>query len=99
AVIDAGSPSPVALGLAHTVKILAEVDRGDYERSLESLRKAVADGPGQAGAARADLPTEEVVEICDAYNQRLLQAARYEEAKKALKTLLESTRRPALKEF
>jgi hypothetical protein len=53
AVLDKGSPSPVAMGLAHTVKIIAEIDRGDYERSRESLRKAVADadGPAQAGAA------------------------------------------------
>lgn len=101
AVLDAGSPSPVAMGLAHTVKIIAEVDRGDYDRSLESLRKAAADatGPAQAGASRPDLPTDEVVEICDAYNQRLIQRARYDDAKKALRILLENTRRPALKEF
>jgi thiol-disulfide isomerase/thioredoxin len=89
------------MGLAHTVKIIAEIDRGDYERSRESLRKAVADadGPAQAGAARPDLPTDEVIEICDAYNQRLIQGARYEDARKSLGILLEHTRRPELKEF
>jgi thiol-disulfide isomerase/thioredoxin len=101
AVLDAGSPSPVALGLAHSVKIIAEVDRGDYDQSLESLRKAVADGPGpaQTGLTRLNLPTDEVVEICDTYYQRLIQKARYEDAKKALRVLLENTQRPALKEF
>src|SRR5262249_47862752 len=42
-VIVAGSPSRVTLGLAHAIKIVAEIDRGDYEASLESLRKAAAD--------------------------------------------------------
>ena len=45
------------------------------------------------------MPTDEVVEICDAYNQRLIQGAQYEDARKALTTLLEHTKRPVLKEF
>ena len=77
AVLGAGSPSQVALGLAYTVKIVAEADRGAYEQSLQSLEQAVADRE-QAGAARRELPTDEVVEICDAYNQRLIQGAQYE---------------------
>jgi thiol-disulfide isomerase/thioredoxin len=101
AVLGTGSPSVAALGLAHAVKIIAEADRGDYEQSLKSLRLAVADGEiaAQGGAPRAGLPTDELVEICDAYYQRLIQGARYENAQKALRILLEATRRPILKEF
>jgi peroxiredoxin len=101
AVLDAGSPSPVVMGLAHTTKVIAEVDRGDYDRALESLRKAVADREDTArpGLVRSHLPTDELIEICDAYNQRLIQAARYDDAKKALGTLLEGARRPPLREF
>ncbi len=101
AVLDAGSPSPVAMGLAYTVRIIAEVDRGATEQSLETLREAIADRAkaANAGAPRVDLPTDEAVEICDAYYQRLLQGAHYEAAAKGLRLLLEHTRRPILKEF
>jgi thiol-disulfide isomerase/thioredoxin len=101
AVLGAGSPSHVALGLAYTVKVVAEADRGDYEQSLRSLEQAVADRVQAAhlGASAPELPTDEVVEICDAYNQRLIQGAQYERARKALTTLLEHTKRPLLKEF
>src|SRR5262245_48904419 len=56
AVLGTGSPSPIAMGLAHTVKIIAEADRGDYEQSLQSLRQAVADreAVAQAGAPRPE---------------------------------------------
>jgi thiol-disulfide isomerase/thioredoxin len=100
AVLAAGSPSPLALGLAHTVKIIAEVDRGDAAQSLQSLRQAIEDrDDAKVGSPRAELPTDEVVEICDAYYQRLLQGAHYDSAEKALKILLEHTSRPALKAF
>lgn len=101
AVLAAGSPSPVVMGLAHSVQIIAAVDRGEYSRAIESLRRAVADREDAApgGPARPDLPTDELVEICDVFNQRLIQGARYDDAKKALKILLDGTRRPALREF
>lgn len=98
AVLAAGSPSPVVMGLAYTVKVIAEVDRGEYAQALESLRKATADAQA-AGAARPDLPTDELIEIGDAFNQRMIQGGRYDDAKKALATLLEAARRPAFREF
>ena len=53
AVLGAGSPSQVALGLAYTVKIVAEADRGAYEQSLQTLEQAVADREaGRGGPAR-----------------------------------------------
>ncbi len=100
-VVSSGSPSPVAKGLAHLVKIIAEVDRGAYEESLESLRQAVGEGEKavQGGSPRTGLPTDEVVGICDAYYQRLIQESRFEDARKALKTVLGETQRAALKDY
>ena len=46
-----------------------------------------------------ELPIDEVVEICDAYYQRLIEHAQYEHARKALTILLGSTQRPELKAF
>jgi peroxiredoxin len=100
-VVQSGSPSPRATTLAHVVKIIAESDRGAYEQSLESLRQALAerDRSARAGSARADLSTGEIVEVCDAYYQRLIQGSQYENARKALEALLAQTRRPVVKEF
>jgi thiol-disulfide isomerase/thioredoxin len=100
-VLNTGSPSVLATGLAHLVKIIAEADRGAYEQSVESLQQAVAEREKAAlgGAPRMELPTDEVVEICDAYYQRLLQTAQFEKARKALQVLLGHTQRPVVKEF
>jgi thiol-disulfide isomerase/thioredoxin len=100
-VVNTGSPSPIVTGFAHLVKIIAESDRGEYEQSIESLRQAALgrEKAAQAGAPRADLPTDEIVTICDAYYQRLIQGAQYENARKALQILLEQTQRPVVKEF
>lgn len=100
-VLTTGSPSVTTMALAHLVKIIALADRGAYEQSLQSLDLAVAarEKAAQAGAPRADLPTHELVTICDAYYQRLLQGGQFEIARKALGTLVGHAERPALKEF
>jgi thiol-disulfide isomerase/thioredoxin len=101
AVLSSGSPSLTATALAHLVKMIAEADRGAYDLSLESLQQAVAEREkaAQRGAPRAELPTDEIVGICDAYYQRLIQNAQFETARKALQTVLGHTQRPVLKEF
>jgi thiol-disulfide isomerase/thioredoxin len=100
-VLSGGSPSRSAMSLAHLVKIITECDRGDHEHSLESLRLAVADKEKIAarGLPGAELSTEEIVGICDAYYQRLLQSGEYEKARKAVQIILGQTRRPVVKEF
>jgi thiol-disulfide isomerase/thioredoxin len=96
-----GSSSVVVTGLAHLVKIVAEADRGEYEASIESLRQTLAerDRAAQGGSRQVELPTDEVVEICDAYTQRLLQGGNVESARKALRILLGHVQRPVVKEF
>jgi thiol-disulfide isomerase/thioredoxin len=98
-VVSSGSPSSVTRGLAHLVKIIAEVDRGSYEQSLESLRQAVGGKAAEGGTPRTELPTDEVVAICDAYYQRLIHEVQFENARKALKSLVAETQRAELKEF
>lgn len=85
AVVQKGSPSSTAVGLAYLVKIIAECDRGAYDASLESLRSVVVDkaADGQVQEARGRLLTPERIELCDAYFQRLIHADQYEVARKA----------------
>jgi thiol-disulfide isomerase/thioredoxin len=101
ALLSGSSPSRTALALAHMVKIIAESDRGAYDESIESLRRAVAanDAAVKSGAPRLELPTGEIVGICEAYYQRLIHAGQYETARKAMGMILGQTARPVLKEF
>jgi thiol-disulfide isomerase/thioredoxin len=100
-VLTGGSPRVMTTALAHMVKIIALADRGQYDQSIESLREAAAErsNAARSGSPRAELATGEIVNICDAYYQRLLQAGQYEHARKALELVLSATQRPALKEF
>ena len=53
----------------------------------------------QGGSSQPELPTGEIVAICDAYYQRLIHAGQYDTARKALQAILEQTKRPMFKEF
>jgi thiol-disulfide isomerase/thioredoxin len=100
-VLSRGSPSLNATALAHLVKMIAEADRGAYDQSLGSLQQVVAEREkaAQRGSPRAELPTDEIVGICDAYYQRLIQNAQFDIARKALQIVIGHTQRPVLKEF
>jgi len=100
-VVKAGSPAFITRALAYLVKVIALADRGAYDQSLESLKLAVAEKAqaAQAGPAGAQLSTTEIVAICDAYYQRLIQGGQYENAKKALQVLLASSQNSILKGF
>lgn len=92
-----GLPSPTAHALAHLVKIIAEADRGAYEQSLQSLRQAV--GEDAKGQARAALSTDEIVGICEAYYQRLVEGNQFKIARDAFQLALERSNPPAVKDF
>ncbi len=100
-VVKTGSPAVLTRALAHLVKVIAAADRGAFEQSLESLKLAVAEKTqaAQTGPPGAQLSTTEIVAICDAYYQRLIQGAQYDNAKKALQVLLASTQNSILKAF
>lgn len=97
-VLKAGSPSAAVIGLAHLVKIIAESDRGEHEKSLESLRRVV-EAAGKKPHENADHPailTTEKAELCDLYYQRLVHGGRLEIAKKAFQLLKDHVQDPAL---
>jgi len=100
-VIEQGTPSPTTDALAHLVKIIAEVDRGAFEQSLQSLRKAVAESAQehQATEVRAALAPGEVIGICEAYYQRLVEGNQFAIAREAFRLVLEQPYSPAVKEF
>ncbi len=100
-VVEEGTPSPTTDALAHLVKIIAEVERGAFEQSLQSLRKSVAESTQEkrASAARAALAPAEVIGICEAYYQRLVEGNQFAIAREAFRLALEQPYSPAVKEF
>src|SRR5271166_1691751 len=100
-VLKHGTSSPPTNALAHLVKIIAEADRGAYEQSLQSLRQAVAESvqQRQANVPRAVLATDDLVGICEAYYQRLVEGNQFSIARDAFRLVLEQSQRPAVKDF
>jgi thiol-disulfide isomerase/thioredoxin len=100
-VIEQGTPSHATNGLAFLVKLIAQVDRGASEQSLRTLRQALTESTQerQATAARAVLAPAEVIEICEAYYQRLVEANQFAIARDAFRLVLEQPYRPGLKDF
>jgi thiol-disulfide isomerase/thioredoxin len=103
AVIKAGSPSPTTHALAHMVKLIADCDRGAYDQSLTDLKtilaKADKDAAEAGDAPKIALAADEVIQICDAYYQRLVQAGRFDVARKAFQLAVDHADRPAVKDF
>ncbi|WP_169978734.1 peroxiredoxin family protein [Tautonia rosea] len=85
-------PTAVVRYLAEVINIMAEADRGDFEKSLESLLRAIEAGKeaDEAELARVALPVAARLSLLDAYYQRLVQAGAYEIARKAFGTVKES---------
>jgi thiol-disulfide isomerase/thioredoxin len=100
-VLEQGTSSVATNGLAHFVKIIAEADRGAFDQSLQSLRQAVAESVAErpAAAGRATIAPPEVIEICEAYYQRLVESKQFPIAREAFRLVLEKPYRPAVKEF
>src|SRR5271157_2618164 len=100
-VVEQGTPSPTTDALAHLVKIIAEVERGAFEQSLQSLRRAIAESTQekQATEARAALAPAEVIGICEAYYQRLVEGNQFAIAREAFRLVLEQPYSPAVKDF
>ena len=100
-VVEQGTPSAATNALAHLVKIIAETDRGAFEQSLKSFRQAVTESMAERAAtpARAALAPGEVVGICEAYYQRLVEANQFPVAREAFRLVVEKPFRPAVKEF
>jgi thiol-disulfide isomerase/thioredoxin len=100
-VLEKGTPLPATLALAHLVKIVALVERGAALESLKSLRQAVAQSTQERAAneGRAALAPSEVIGICEAYYQRLVDGNHFQVARDAFRHVLEQPYDPAIKEF
>lgn len=98
--IEAGGASPRVTFLAHAVNIIAEVKRGDYEGSLASLAAALQDARrGRENAGRAaPLPLPERLALLELYYQGLIQADRFDIARKALAMIREVSQEPAVRD-
>jgi len=101
AVIAGGETSPTCQVLARLVKLVAEVDRGEFDQSLADLRDVLGrdEKAAEAGAGTFRLSAEEVLEICEGYYQRLLHAGRPDIARKAFEMAVGHAARPEVKEF
>jgi thiol-disulfide isomerase/thioredoxin len=102
AVIKAGASSPTVGALARLVKLVAECDRGAYDQSLTDLGAILTKVDETAGGKLApaiDLTTEELIGISDAYYQRLVQAGRFDVARKAFELAAGRAENPAVKSF
>ena len=99
AVIKAGSPSPTSRALARMVKLIAECDRGAYDQSLTDLGTILAKADKAGNEPSVTLAADELIQICDAYYQRLVQAGRFDVARKAFQLAVDHAQRPAVKSF
>ena len=94
--------SPSIAWLAHLVHIVAEADRGAYDKSLEALASAIRlkdQGPkGNEGGA-APLPAGTQASIIDAYYQRLIHGDQIEVARKAMRLIADKADVPAIRDL
>jgi peroxiredoxin len=98
----AGDPAPRLAFFAHVVNVIAEVKRGDYEKSLASLsaahtahQKQVKEGD----KAAPPLSVPERLALIEIYYQSLLQADQFDVARKALTLIRGESRDPAVQEY
>jgi len=102
--LKSANPSPVVQFLAQTINVIAAADRGAYDESLADLRQALGDKsagnrPGEVPAPVTRLDTTALLDLCDAYFQRLVHADQFDAARKAFRLLLDKTENPAVKGF
>ena len=87
--------------LAEMVNLVAEANRGAYEESLGSLAAAIRLREGAGEAKRAEvgrvLPIESRLALVNIYIQRLIQAGKYDVARRALTLIRDRSEEKALK--
>jgi peroxiredoxin len=96
-VLARGGVGPQVMMLAQLVKIAAEADRGAFQESLDSLVAAMK-ANGDARAATT-LPAAAKMALLDSYYQRLVQGDQFDIARKAMATVRDNARDPAVKDL
>jgi peroxiredoxin len=84
--------------LAHFINAVAEADRGEYEESLAHLEAYIQANPEAVEAARTQVDPNVVLGLGEAYFQRLVQAGRYDVAKKLCEDILSQAKNPGVRE-
>jgi thiol-disulfide isomerase/thioredoxin len=95
--LDGDKGSPRLKALATFIKVVAAADRGDYEASLKQLEGFVHHhgGPGDPGK---QLDPATIFAVGGAYLERLIQAGRYDIARKVCELAVKGHPDPAVKE-
>lgn len=90
------------LFLAEITNILAEIDRGAYEESLQSLAAALRAARQEDAEARPlslVLPQHSRLSILQTYYQKLVRAGQFDVARKALVLLSDNATDPAIRKY
>ncbi len=100
--LKAASGSPTIVFLAHTIDIIASADRGNFDESLAELRRSIS-GTNQtvrpAQGTAVALNTSDLLAICEACYQRLMQGDRFDTARAAFQLVLKDSENPVVKAF
>lgn len=96
AVIEQGQAGSDVLTLAHFINVIAEADRGKYDESLADL-KAYVESRKPNAEANSKLGPDTILAIGEAYFQRLVEAGRYDVARKLCEFAIEKSVSPTVK--
>jgi peroxiredoxin len=101
-IVKSGHAEAHVLYLAEVTNILAELDRGAYDESLQSLARALEAGRAE-DAARAKvsmiLPRDTKLSLLETFYQKLVQANQFEVARKGFAMIAEKSADESIREF
>lgn len=100
-VVKTGHAEPAVVYLASLVNILAEIDRGAYDESLQSLSDAVKAAKVERDGQTASmiLPQDTRLLLAETYYQKLIQADQFEVAAKACRLIAENSPDEAIRAY
>ncbi len=97
AYLKSGSATPQELALAALVVVIAQADRGEYEKSLAMLHEFFQQNPLEKNPAKR-LDPGTVIAVGEAYLQRLLRGGRYEIAAQAAQMVIDRRPEPEIRD-
>lgn len=97
-VIEKGGVDPDVEMLAHFINAIAEVDRGEYEESLQHLEAYIQGNQQALEAVRRQIDPNVVLGIGEAYFQRLAQAGQYDVARRLCEDVLKNAQNPGIRD-
>ncbi len=98
-VIRSADSSPTVRFLAHLVDLVATADRGAFDESLATLRGILGEAKKASRPGPPALDSALLLDLCEAYYQRLVQASQLSAARNAFELLAKETTNPAVKGY